>query len=82
MILPNHETKDGYMIYLEKQLIPDLKEQGFTAIAEDFEEALHWLRKDIQFKRMIADLRLNLKGTVTGRFYAKGKSNITEIRRG
>lgn len=64
MIIPNHSTKEEFMEYLENQLIPDLKEAGAESTAEDFEEALHWMRNDGRFRRMITDLRLKYEVNV------------------
>ena len=35
----------GFMGYLKHTLIPDLKESGSRATAEDFEEAIEWMQK-------------------------------------
>lgn len=38
-------TLEGFTAYLERTLIPDLKESGSTATAEDFETAVNFLKQ-------------------------------------
>lgn len=46
---PTFKNKEEYIDYLEDTLIPDLKEAGSDATAQDFEEAIHWLKKPARF---------------------------------
>jgi len=41
---PNFRTADDFCDYLESTLIPDLFESGNDATAEDFQEAVYWIR--------------------------------------
>jgi hypothetical protein len=38
-------NKEDFISFLEHTLIPDLKRSGTEATAEDFEEAIYWLRR-------------------------------------
>lgn len=41
--VPNFETAQDYINYLRNTLIPDLRDSGFDATADDFEEAIYWI---------------------------------------
>jgi hypothetical protein len=44
-------TKQEFINYLNDTLIPDLKQNGHEATAEDFEEAIFWLKsKEAEIK--------------------------------
>tara|TARA_R100000700_G_scaffold17252_1_gene23831 strand:- start:4438 stop:4575 length:138 start_codon:yes stop_codon:yes gene_type:complete len=40
----NWENKADFVEYLETNLIPDLKESGLEATAEDFETAVYYIK--------------------------------------
>lgn len=41
----NFNTVTEYVSYLENPLIPDLRESGKDATADDFQEAIDWISK-------------------------------------
>jgi hypothetical protein len=43
--MPEYETKEKFIEFLEKKFIPKLKNQGFVFTATEFEEAIYWLRE-------------------------------------
>lgn len=43
---PAFKSKEEFINYLELTLIPDLDDSGATFTAEDFREAIYWLRRD------------------------------------
>ncbi len=43
--MPEHETKEMFIEFLEEKFIPKLKTQGFVFTATEFEEAIYWLRE-------------------------------------
>ena len=47
MSIPNFNNLNHFKEYLQNRLIPDLKESGMHATAEDFEEAIYWI-EDLQ----------------------------------
>lgn len=43
---PHFSTKEEFISFLKRTLIPDLKESGSICTAEDFEEAIYWMEHD------------------------------------
>ena len=43
-LFPDWENKADFVEYLEVTLIPDLKESGLEATAEDFETAVYYMK--------------------------------------
>lgn len=43
--MPRYESKESFIDNLEKNFIPKLKQLGFLFTAEEFEEAIYWLRE-------------------------------------
>jgi hypothetical protein len=46
---PTFKSAAEYINYLEDTLIPDLKKAGSDATAQDFEEAIHWMKEPVRF---------------------------------
>ena len=46
--MPEYETKELFIEFLEKKFIPKLKTLGFMFTATEFEEAIYWLREEEQ----------------------------------
>ena len=45
--MPTFNTASEYVAYLRETLIPDLRDSGSEATADDFDEAVHWLQYTI-----------------------------------
>lgn len=46
--MPRFESKEMYIEFLEEKFIPKLKNLGFIFTANEFEEAIYWLREGEQ----------------------------------
>ncbi len=43
--VPSFKNVNDFIYFLQKRLIPDLKNSGQFGTAHDFEEAIYWLSK-------------------------------------
>jgi len=58
---PNFANKGDFVKYVTESLIPDLRESGNNATADDFEESIYWMTINEQLhKRTIEDLKNTL----------------------
>ncbi len=45
--VPEFESMEAFIAYLQNTLIPDLKESGREFTARDFEEAIYWMYHEV-----------------------------------